>query len=893
MSSFFKRRRYYQHLRGEGPNHKKLPRWTLIPIVLLSIFVVGLLISSIAAFIVYRVYASGMPPIEQVIAENANGSKVYDRNGHLLYTFMGDLSGLSEPVPLDQVSQDLINATVATEDASFYSNPGVNIKGLIRAAYENFLPGNLGFLQGTGGSSITQQLVKNLYIPESERAQRSVSRKIKETVYAIELTNRYSKNQILEWYLNQIPYGGVYNGIQAASQGYFGKDAKDLTLGEAALLAGIPACPACYNPLVNPDQALARRSQVLQLMVHDGYISKAEGWTAATEPLNLVTHRFTIDAPHFVLDYVEPELEKLFGRQAVYRQGLNITTTLDLDLQVQAENILENWISEFETSGGHNGALVAMDPQTGEIITYVGSRDYFRDDILGQNDMAQAFNSPGSAMKPFTYVTSFMNLGWGPGTLVLDTPICVQDGDKQFCPANPSHDYHGAISVRNALGNSLNVPAFKTILAAGVNDVVDTAKKFGITGLDGRTFGPSFTIGGTDVRLVDMVFGYSVFANGGIMRGVSTMMDLPEGNRTLDPVSILKVEDSNGNVLYDAENERQDVEIVPPQYAYLINNVLSDPQAQCITFGCGGLSISGQHAAIKTGTSEPYEDSSAIGDTWAMAYTPNLVVGVWAGNADNSPMYNILSTSISWRAARDYMEVALEGKEALDFQKPNGVDTATVCVPSGMLPSDYCGKTITDLFVTDKLPKEKDNWWQPLKIDIRTGFLASETTPPQYVEQRLFLVLPDNLTDEQRQQANEWASALGLAIAPTEKSNPSPNDLPAVIQTPADGAVVSGIVTVSGRAASNDFDAYILEYGAGSSPSTWATISSSTTPVSGGELGTWDVSALPAGVYTLKLTMHDKLRGDLIAYTTVTVSNRVSITPTPSGRRTPTPTPHH
>ncbi len=889
MSSFFKRRRY-QYLRGE--KRKKLPRWALIPIALLCLFMLGTIVTSIAAFIVYRVYASGMPPMEQVIAENAQGSQVYDRNGHLLYTYMGDLSGLSEPVPLTDVSPYLIKATIDTEDSSFYSNPGINIKGLLRAAYENFLPGRLGFLQGSGGSSITQQLVKNLYIPESERSNRSISRKIKETVYAIELTNRYSKDQILEWYLNQISYGGVYNGIQAASQGYFGKDAKDLTLGEASLLAGIPACPSCYDPLQNPDRAMERRDQVLQLMVNDGAITKAEGWVAAQEPLNLVTHRFSIDAPHFVLDYVEPELEKMFGKQAVYRQGLKITTTLDLDLQVKAENILENWIGQYEdVTDGHNGALVAIDPQTGEILSYVGSRDYFRDDILGQNDMAQAFNSPGSTLKPFTYITAFMKLGWGPGTLVLDSPICVQDGDKQFCPTNPEGNYAGPISVRNALGSSLNVPAFKTILATGINDVVDTVKAMGMTGLDGRSFGPSFTIGGTDVRLVDMVFGYSVLANGGIMRGVPTVMDLPQGNRTLDPVSILKVEDANGNVIYDAENERQDVEVVPPQYAYLINNILTDPQAQCATFGCGGLTVPGQDAAVKTGTSQPYENSTDEGDTWAFAYTPNLVVGVWAGNADNSPMHNILSTSISWHSARDFMEAALADKPALTFQKPDGVDTATVCVPSGMLPSDYCGKTVTDLFVTDKLPKEKDNWWQPLKIDTRTGLLATETTPPQYVQERVFLVIPDNLTADQKQQATEWASALGLAIAPTEKSNPSsPNDFPALIESPVNGATVGGAVSITGRAASNDFDSYSLEYGSGSSPTDWTQILASTTPVAEGVLGTWDVSALPAGQYTLRLVVKDRVRGELVSLATVTVSKKPGITPTPN-KKTPQPTP--
>ena len=887
MARLFKHRRHV-HLRGDGK--AGMSRWMLIPALLLAVFVAGSAIAAVAGFIIYRVYASDMPPVEEVLSQNAGGAKVYDRNGRLLYEYVDDLQGLRQPVPLSEVSPYLVNATIATEDATFYSNPGVNMKGLMRAAYENFFPGNLGFLQGTGGSSITQQLVKNIYIPEAERQKRSISRKLKETVYAIELTNRYSKDQILEWYLNQIPYGGIYNGVEAAAQGYFGKKASELTLGEAALLAGIPACPSCYNPLGNPERAVARRNQVLLLMQEKGSITKAEGWVAAQETVNLTAHRFLIDAPHWVLSYVGPELEKMFGRQAVYREGLRVTTTLDLDLQKKAEDILENWISEFEGSGGHDGALVAMDPTTGEILTYVGSRDYFRDDILGQNDMAQAFNSPGSAMKPFTYITSFMKLGWGPGTLILDTPTCYQDGDKEFCPRNPSGDYHGPISIRTALGNSLNIPAFKTIQAAGVNDVVNTAKKMGITGLDG-TYGPSFTIGGVDVRLVDMVYGYSVFAANGVMRGVPTVETLPEGYRGLDPVSILKVEDANDNVIYDAANERQDVEIVPPEYTYLISSILSDPQARCITFGCGGLSVPGQHAAIKTGTSEPYENSRAIGDTWAMTYTPNLVVGVWAGNADNSPMYNISSTSISWRAARDYMETALEGKEALDFEQPEGIEKAKVCVPSGLLPSQYCGKTVEDLFVKNSLPTEKDNWWQPFKIDIRTGLLATEMTPPQFVQERVYLVLPPELTGFDKQAALEWAAALGVSLPPTERSNPrGPSDLPAVIKSPAAGASVNGVVTVTGRAVSNDFEWFRLEYGAGASPTQWVVINQVNAPVTDAALGMWDTSALPAGQYTLRLVVKDRARGELVSLATITVTAKVTPAPTPTPKKQTTPT---
>ena len=887
---FSRRRRWRSRSRNGG---RRINPWLAVPLILLGMMFAGGGAVAIAGFVVYRSYANDLVPIEEALArQSEGGAQILDRNGRPLYEFVDDLAGLRQPVPLSEVSPYLIDATISTEDSSFYSNPGVNIKGLLRAAYENFFPGQIGFLKGTGGSSITQQLVKNVYISVDERQKRSISRKLKETAYAIELTQRYSKDQILEWYLNQIPYGGIYYGVEAAAQGYFGKAAKDLTLAESALLAGIPACPSCYDPREDVDAAIARRHQVLVLMMENKKITPEESWVANLAPVELARNWFPVEAPHWVLSYVGPELEKMFGHQALYRGGLRVTTTLDLDLQEKAEAILEEKISDYEeTSGGHNGALVALDPTTGEILAYVGSRSYFREDILGQNDMAQALNSPGSALKPFNYVTSFMKLGWGPGTLVLDTPASFTEADgKVFTPRNPSGDFKGPISIRTALGNSLNVPAFKVILATGVQDVVATAKKMGLTELTG-SYGPSFTIGGVDVKLVDMVFGYSVFANSGVMRGVPTVLDLPEGDRTLDPVSILRVEDSQGNVLYDANDHRQDVPVIPAEYAYLISNILSDPQAQCLTFGCGGLSIPGQQAAIKTGTSEPYEESHAIGDTWAMGYTPNLVAGVWAGNADNSPMWNILSTSISWRALRDFMEAALEGKPALTFEQPSGVVKATVCFPSGKLPTEYCGKTVDDLFVADSLPKEKDDWWRPIKIDTRNGLLATEMTPPQFVEERVFLVLPESLTGFNRQQAEEWARALGVALAPTERSDP--NNLPVVITTPAWGSTVSGVVTVTGRATSGDFEWYRLEYGAGASPAAWTAILESTTPVPDAVLGSWDTRSLTAGTYTLRLVVRDRGRGELSTITTVTVGigRRETPKPVPTPRPLPTSTP--
>ena len=853
----------------------------------------------IAGVVVYLSYSRDLVSPDEVLAkQSSGGAKIYDRNGHLLYEFVDDLSGLRQPVPLSEVSPWLIDATIATEDADFYSNPGVNIKGLIRAAYENFLPGNLGFLKGSGGSSITQQLVKNVYIPEAERSERSIPRKLKETVYALELTRRYSKDQILEWYLNQIPYGGLYYGVEAASEGYFGKSAHDLTLAEAALLAGIPASPARYDPVNNPETAAERRNQVLDLMLRRGKVSLLEAYAAKLEPLKLAPQRFPIEAPHFVLDYLQPQLEKLLGREALYRGGLSVTTTLDLDLEKQAEAALEKWISEFEaTSNGHNGAMVAIDPHTGEILAYVGSRDYFRDDIQGRNDMAVAENSPGSSFKPFTYITAFMKLGWGPGTMVLDTPISYQNPDGSvFTPRNPAGDFKGPITIRQAFGNSLNVPAFKVAIAAGVENIVAQAKRMGITTLTG-SYGPSITIGGVDVNVLDMTFGYSVFANNGVMKGMPSILGLPEGNRPLDPIAILKVVNSKGDVVY--EPERREEQVAPAEYAYLVTNILSDPQAQCATFGCGGLNI-GRTAAIKTGTSEPYENSHAIGDTWALGYTPDLAAGVWAGNADNSPMVNITSTSISWRALRDFMQAALQDVPDRSFERPDGVVTATVCVPSGKLPSKYCGKTTQDIFAADSVPKETDDWWQPIKVDSRNGLLATSRTPSKYVEERVYIVLPEELQGVSRQQAEEWAQALGVPLAPTQESPLGPDTTqrqPGVsIDWPPADATVRGIITIKGSTDTPGFRSYSLEYGVGSRPQQWTVIKRSTEPVIDGALGQFDSTQLDPGTYTIRLVVQDQTRGYLTDTVTVGVGSLATPTPGGEGTRpartaTPTPTP--
>jgi membrane peptidoglycan carboxypeptidase len=660
--------------------------------------VVGLGLLSSIAVLTYLHYASAFESPSQLgVNQPSPGAKILDRNGKLLYEYVDDREGLRVPVKLADLPPDLLAATISTEDSSFYTNPGINPKGMVRAVWDNFNPISGHFLDGSGGSSITQQLIKNLYFSSQERSGRSLTRKAREAVYAVELTKRYDKNQILEWYLNQISYGGVFNGIDAASEGYFSKPAKDLTLAQAALLAGIPQSPAQYSPILHPEAAVARRNEVLKLMDGhdriqigpDAYYTpgRADIEAAIQAPLELSPQHFPIEAPHFVLSYVQPELVARFGQDALYRDGLTVTTSLDLDLQNQAQEVLERRISQYEAqSNAHNGAVLIIEPKTGEILTMIGSRDFFRDDIQGQNNNAIALNSPGSTFKPFVYLESFLKLGWSPGNPIDDTPVSYRNADGSvFQPRDPSGVYQGTITIRNALGNSLNVPAFKTAMAVGVPDIVAFGKKAGFTTLNG-SYGPAIAIGGVDLTQLDLTFGYSMLANGGVLRGERSVTPHGQGERALDPIAILKVTDSHGRVLLDINQQRGEQRVAPPEQTFMVNSILSDPNDECLTFGCGGLGVPGVSMAVKTGTSEPYDpigpNAGKIGETWAFGYTPDVVISVWAGNADNSRVTNILSTTIAFPIVRDIAQAYFNGRPVTPFAPPAGVVLTRGCFAS-------------------------------------------------------------------------------------------------------------------------------------------------------------------------------------------------------------------
>ncbi len=647
----------------------------------------------------FYVYATQDLAAPETIATRdiARTAKILDRNGKLLYEIFDPQIGRRTTVPLSEISPYLIQASIATEDASFYENQGVNIRGIARAVWSNVAKQEVV----QGGSSITQQLVKNVFIPEQERSEQSIVRKVKEMALSLELTRRFTKDQILQYYLNELNYGNLSYGIEAAAQSYFSKPAKDLNLAEASMLAGIPQLPAVYSPLLDPAAAKRRQDQVLDLMVRQGFVTKSEADAAKEVQLEYKSAKFDIKAPHFVM-YVRELLAEKYGARTLFRSGLRVTTSLDLNLQELGEEIVAEQVAKTALSiNAHNAALTAIDPRTGEILAMVGSADYFDPSIDGQVNIATSEKQPGSSFKPFNYVTAFMK-GWNPATMLLDVPITIRDGvNPPYSPNNFDKKFAGPVSIRQAFSNSMNIPAIKTIEFVGVDAVLETAHKMGITTLNRKGwYGLSLTLGGGEVKLLDMTYAYSVFANLGEMKGTPVQPDNRRpGLRNLDPVSILKVEDAEGRVLEEFKGPQTE-RIIPAEYAYLIAHILSDNVARAPVFGNSLALGGGRPAAVKTGTTEDLKDF------WTMGFTPELAVGVWMGNSDSKKLTGGFSGTTTGPIWLRFVNEALAGTPASQFKRPSNIVSLKVCAPSGLLPTPECQRKRSEIFVRGQEPKE-------------------------------------------------------------------------------------------------------------------------------------------------------------------------------------------
>ncbi|HNW96379.1 MAG TPA: transglycosylase domain-containing protein [Candidatus Paceibacterota bacterium] len=589
----------------------------------------------------------------------AQSTKIYDRTGEtLLYEIHGDEK--RTVLSLNEIPEYVKEAILSIEDAEFYNHPAFDWRGILRAFITNLKTGK--FTQG--GSTITQQLVKNAFLTN----EKTITRKIKEVILAIKMEKNYSKDEVLGLYLNQIPFGSNAYGIQAASQNYFGKDAKDLTLAESATLAAMLQAPSYYSPYGNHKQELLNRKNiVLEKMKEYGYINESELKTAKKQELTFSQKFNGIRAPHFVM-FVKEYLEEKYGTEFVETGGLKVITTLDWNLQQVGEKVVaEGAQRNEELYNGTNAALIAQDASTGQILTMVGSRDYFNVESEGNFNVITGHRQPGSSFKPFAYLTAFEK-GYTPDTIVFDVktefnPDCpasaTQEKDRfgSICyhPSNYDHVFRGPIDLRHSLAQSINVTAVKAMYLAGLNNTIQTAQKLGITTLtDLNSYGLSLVLGGGDVSPIEMAEAYSVFAQDGIKHKQQ---------------SILKVEDSKGNVLEEYKDEKE--EVFNPQYIRMINDVLSDNEARLGLFSPNNLlEISGHQVAAKTGTTQDYRDA------WTFGYTPSLVVGVWAGNNNFTPMTtgsgSILAAVPMWH---NFIVEALKDKQPETFPKPESVTT--------------------------------------------------------------------------------------------------------------------------------------------------------------------------------------------------------------------------
>jgi penicillin-binding protein 1C len=797
----------------------------------LAMFGLGLLLIGYAAI------AATLPAPSELANRTSTfqTTRIYDREGNLLNETFDPNAGRRNVVTLAQMAPSLVQATIATEDANFYRHRGVDPVALTRALYYAVQEGDIV----SGGSTISQQLVKMVMLSP----ERTLTRKVKEAILAAEITRRYSKDQILEAYLNELTYGNLAYGADAAAETYFGKDVSELSLAEAALLAGLPQLPAYYDPYTHPERAKARQGVVLGLMVENGMITPAEADSAWNEPLAYVPLQFSFDAPHFTL-FVRQQLEEILGVELLYTSGLELTTTLDPELQAAAERIVAEQVALLADRNVSNGALVAMAPATGQLLAFVGSADFDNVEIDGQVNMALAPRQPGSAIKPLVYLTAFeqpdkpLDERWTPGTLIADIEEAFPDGaNPPYVPTNYDGREHGMVTVRTGLANSYNIPAVRAMDEVGVAQFVARMPAFGITTLTRPDYGLSLALGAGEIPLLELTGAFGVLANGGVR---------------VPPVSILEITDNTGAVLCAQGTEQpcqpeSGEQVANPVDAFLISDILSDNDARSPAFGPNSVLRLDRPAAVKTGTTNDIRDNLTVG------YTPQLVTGVWVGNADNSPMTNVSGVSGAGPIWNQFMTYALADQPVETFLPPPGVRLFDTCADTGTLPSEACPETRQRFFAEDRppLPKEAD-LWQIVRLDRNTGQLATEFTPADALEERIFKIYPPEHRD--------WAEANGIPQPPIDDRPPLDQNARVELREPAEGQTVRDVVTVRGSASVADFASYELQYGVSHNPGAFspAIAGPYSAPVIDGILGQWDVRGLNNGPHTLRLLVRDQ-----------------------------------
>ncbi len=925
---------------------------------LIGLILVALLVLGVGMVLVgYATIARDLPQPEELQARASQfaSTLIYDRNGDILSEVGDPNYGRRTAVPLNELSQYLIDATISTEDPNFWKHPGVDPVGLMRAVYYAVKERSLS---GPGGSTITQQLVKLTFLS----SEKTITRKVKEAILAAEITRRYPRETILQIYLNELNYGNLAYGIEAAAETYFGKSAKDLTLAQAAMLAGLPQAPAYYDPYTklqeadgNPGAVKRRQGEVLRLMVEHEFITKDQADAAWAEPLELqpLTQVYDSKHPHFI-QYAREQVEETLGPELAAKGGLRIYTTLDPQIQAAAQEEVTAQVTKLASLGGRNSAVVAIRPATGEVLALIGSADFDNAEISGQINMALAPRQPGSSIKPLTYLAAFEMPAavsakpkdaqaaqdariasletptsadpaavdsevsaieppgyWTPATVLMDIRTEFSDGANKppYVPynyggSNQDVKEHGLVTVRTALANSYNIPAVKTLEHVGLDRLKDVARRAGITTLTRDDYGLSLTLGGGDVTLLEMTGAYATLANGGVRVPASPIACVlgADGRLVWRGTAAEAVADCTAALTNAAAvTPEASQKAFNPQHVYLITSILSDAEARKPTFGgvAGLMSLADRPSAVKTGTTNDNRDA------WTVGYTPDLAVGVWVGNADYSTMKGVAGATGAVPIWHNVMTRALAGQPAQPFNPPAGIQRVVVCADSGTLPSEACPTQREDVFAENQGPLPAAySLWQRIRIDRVTGKLATEFTPADRIETRDGMIFPLKYRD--------WAAAHNYPVITA--AQPSIAFEPELaLYSPADSSTVSGVVLVQGRVRVPPELVWRLEYGDGPLPGGWGILRG---PEAGGDqviegvLGEWDVPATATRDgftdFTLRLAAYypDNLEYPVaissVAYVVLdaatetpspTPTEEVSPTPTETPEGTPSPTP--
>lgn len=851
----------------------------------LVFFTISIIILISCLFCFYIYFVRQLPDVSdlQSKASQFETLRIMDREQNLLYEIVPPEAGRRDYVTLDEISPYLIAAVIAVEDQDYYNHPGFDIRAILRAFMQNAESGTTV----SGASTITQQLTRNLLMSRSERTERTVSRKIKEIVLAAEITLRYSKDEILEIYLNENYYGNHAYGIEAASQTYFRKSAKNLDPGESAFLAGIPQAPGYYDIFSNREAVIARLKTVLLLMyslsAEKGCISiRSNSECVRIDPVmtndaikkienySFEPGVFTIKYPHWV-NYIYQQLESMYGADVLYRSGYTVYTTIDPQIQDISEKALKAQIQENSGINMHNGAVIVINPKNGDILAMVGSPDFNDNEHAGQVNMAVSPRQPGSSIKPLIYAAAFEK-GWTPATLIWDVETDFSPTGKEedllyappYHPTNYDGLFHGPVLAREALASSLNIPAVKALQYVGIYDdpqsaeidgFIPFAKRLHINSLDRAGYGLAIALGGGEVTLLEIVNSYSVLANNG---------------EYIPSRGILKITDHQGTVIYDASDPLPE-KVLNEEYAYQITSILSDDNARALGFGYGSLLNLSFPAAVKTGTTNDYRDN------WTIGYTKNLAVGVWVGNADNQPMYG--STGISGAAPvwHEIMEKtgSLYGYIRNEpFVRPQGIEDIMICGDSGVRADADCKNIKWEIFAKYQPPlSANEGFISTYYYDSWSGKLVSAECAAR-AEKTDFLNVKEKEARnwiKNTEAGRRWAEQIQaekLDFIPDGDILYPPCNFPTLeLVSPADGTIISqDEIEIIAAVYSDDGPfSYSVEFTRADTPENWMIIANNlyTPQYDPGPVAVWYTYGLEDGDYLLRIRM---IRGNGLHY---------------------------